>query len=45
MGIIVRCTEDLESSLKSFEDSMNENANSNDKLAKKVFYLDIILIS
>jgi len=43
MGIIVRCIEDLESSFKNLEDSINKNANSSDKLAKKVFYLDVIL--
>lgn len=43
MGIIVRCTEDIEKALKSLDTSMNNNATSSDKLAKKVFYLDIIL--
>lgn len=43
MGIIVRCTEDLEKGLASLEISMNKNAESSDNLAKKVFYLDVIL--
>ncbi len=43
MAIIVRCTEDLEKALSSLETSMNNNAKSSDNLAKKVFFLDIIL--
>ena len=43
MAIFVRCTEDLEKSLKSLEDSMNSNANSSNNLANKVMLLNIIL--
>ncbi len=43
MGIIVRCTEDMEQALGSLEKSMNENARASDKLATKVFWLNVIL--
>lgn len=43
MAILVRCTEDLEESLKSLEDSMNSNANSSNNLADKVMWLNTIL--
>jgi len=43
MGIIVRCTEDMEASIKSLEASMNNNAKSSDNLARKVYWLNIIL--
>ena len=43
MGIIVRCTEDLEKSLCSLEASMNKNADSSDSLARKVFWLNVVL--
>ncbi|MFH1454056.1 MAG: hypothetical protein ABIH00_08800 [Armatimonadota bacterium] len=43
MGIMVRCTEDLEMALKKLENSMNKNADSSHSLAQKVFYLNIIL--
>jgi len=43
MGIIVRCTEDLEKALGSLEKSMNDNARASDKLATKVFWLNVIL--
>ena len=61
MGIIVRCTEDIEKALGSFEKSVNDsagdlekvvhslqesmtrNAVSGDRLATKVFWLNLIL--
>ena len=43
MGIMVRCTEDLEKALGSLEKSMNDNARASDKLATKVFWLNVIL--
>lgn len=43
MAIFVRCSEDLERSLKSLEDSMNSNATSSNNLAEKVMCLNIIL--
>ena len=43
MGIIVRCTEDIEESLKSLEDSMNQNAESSENLSKKIFWLNIVI--
>ena len=42
MGIF-RCTEDLEKALRSLEKSMNGNAGASDRLAKKVFWLNVIL--
>ena len=44
MGIIMRCTQDLEKSLKSLETSMNLNADSSQNLARKVFWLNWILV-
>ena len=43
MGIIVRCTEDLENALGSLEKSMNINALASDKLSEKIFWLNMIL--
>ena len=43
MGIVVRCTEDLERVLDSLEKSMNQNASASDKLAAKVYWLNVIL--
>ena len=43
MGILVRCTEDMERVIGSLEQSMNENARASDKLATKVFWLNVIL--
>jgi len=43
MGIIVRSVEDIESSLKSLEVSMNNNAASSESLARKVFWLNVVL--
>jgi len=43
MGIIVRSVEDIESALKSLEESMNKNAASSESLARKVFWLNVVL--
>ncbi len=43
MAIMVRSVEDLESSLKSLENSMNNNSKSSDSLAQKVFWLNVVL--
>jgi len=43
MGIIVRSVEDIEASLKSLEESMNNSAASNSQLASKVFWLNVVL--
>jgi hypothetical protein len=50
MGIIVRATEDIESALASVEASlvaldasMKSNAQSSDSLARKVYWLNVVL--
>ena len=43
MGIVVRCTEDLERALGSLTKSMNDNASASGKLAAKVYWLNVIL--
>ena len=43
MAIIVAAVEDLERALASLETSMNRNAESADRLAQKVFWLNVIL--
>lgn len=43
MGIVVRCTEDLIEAIGSLEKSMNDNAGASDKLAAKVYWLNVIL--
>jgi len=43
MGIVVRCTEDMEKALGSLEKSMDENASANDKLAAKIYWLNVVL--
>ena len=43
LAIQVRCTEDIEKSIGNLEASINKNAESNDRLARKVFYLNIVL--
>lgn len=43
MGIVVRCTEDMEKALGSLEKSMNHNSSVSDKLATKVYWLNVIL--
>lgn len=41
--ISVRCAGDLERALKSLEDSQNRNAAASDRLAQKVFWLNVVL--
>lgn len=41
--ITVRCTGDLEKALKSLEESQNRNAATTDRLARRVFWLDVVL--
>ncbi len=43
MGIIVRCTEDIEKGLKSFEGTVEKSATASDKLAGRVFWLNVML--
>lgn len=45
MAVIVRCTEDLEKALNNHKESMNNNAESSQKLSNKIFWLNIILAS
>lgn len=45
MGIVVRSVEDIERSLKSLEESMNNSAESSNQLARKVFWLNVVLTS
>ena len=42
-GIIVRCTEDIEQSIKSLENQLVKNAEASDRMGTKVFWLNIIL--
>ena len=42
-AINVRCTEDIEFSLKSLENQIKENAESSTRLAKRVFWLNVVL--
>ena len=42
-GIIVRCTEDLESSFKSLEEQLVKNATSSDKVGNRIFWLNVVL--
>lgn len=42
-AIIVRCTEDIESSLRSLQAQLNENSESSDRLGKKIFWLNVVL--
>ena len=44
MGILVRCTEDIEKAINKLNESMNTNARSNDKLANKIYWLNIVLV-
>ena len=44
MGIIVRCTEDLEKALHSLEKAMNNNADSSNNLAQKIIWLNWLLL-
>jgi Mg2+/citrate symporter len=43
MAIFVRCTEDIEKSVITLKDSININAESNDKLSRRIFWLNVIL--
>ena len=43
MAIFVRCTEDLETGLKSLENSMNDNADASQDLANKVRWLTAVI--
>ncbi len=43
MGILVRSVEDIEGAFKSLEKSMNNNAKSSNSLARKVFWLNVVL--
>ena len=42
-GIVVRCTEDIETSIDGLKEQLAENAKSSDKLSGRVFFLNIIL--
>ena len=44
MEVLNRLVQKLETSLRSLEDSMNRNADSSQSLAKKVFWLNIVLV-
>jgi Mg2+/citrate symporter len=43
MAITVRCTEDIEKAIAGLSATLKENADSNDKLSRKVFWLNVIL--
>jgi hypothetical protein len=43
MTILAMSVDELKASIKSLEDSMNSNAKSNDSLAKKVFWLNVVI--
>jgi hypothetical protein len=42
-AITVRCTEDLEQSLKSLENSQIRSSESTERLSRRVFWLNVIL--
>lgn len=42
-AITVRCTEDIETSLKSLENQIKENGKSSDRLGRKIFWLNVVL--
>lgn len=42
-AIIVRCTEDIETALKSLEVQIDKNSEASDKVAKKIFWLNVVL--
>lgn len=44
MGIIVRCTEDLEKALYALEKAMNNNADSSKDLSHKIIWLNWLLL-
>lgn len=43
MGIIVRCTEDLEKAMDALRHSAEQNAKSSESLGRKVFWLNIVV--
>lgn len=43
LGIVVRCTEDIEMAFKSLEHSMTETARSNHELSQKIFWLNVVI--
>lgn len=43
LGIIISCAEDIEKATRSLEESMNLNEKSSQRLAKRVFWLNILL--
>jgi len=45
MAIIVRCTQDLEKSLKNLEESQIKSSDSMNKLSNRLFWLEIILVA
>ena len=45
MAIIVRCTQDLEESLKNLEESMIKSSESTNKLSNRLFWLEILLVA
>ncbi|MCK4734402.1 MAG: hypothetical protein KAT65_18245 [Methanophagales archaeon] len=45
MAIIVRCTQDLEKSLKNLEKSQIKSSDSMNKLSNRLFWLEIILVA
>jgi hypothetical protein len=44
MAIIVRCTQDLEKSLKSLEESQIKSSESTNKLSNRLVWLEITLV-
>jgi hypothetical protein len=42
-AVTVRCTEDLERALKSLEDSQTRSSASTEQLARRVFWLNVII--
>ena len=43
MAIFVRCTEDIEKAISNLTEKMSENSRSQDNVAKKVFWLNVVL--
>lgn len=42
-AITVRCTEDIETAFTALTDQLAKNSDSNDRLAAKVFWLNVII--
>lgn len=42
-GIVVRCTEDIETAIKSFEKALSKNSEVSKNLTKKLLWLNIVL--